>query len=101
MSVRVEYHQAPPSYYMMHSEMVSMKVAGVEQTDVLQCVSNAWNDAKGVGWYKHLLRMPRKPPQRPCPSPGASWRSGSRCDVHPVFLWNLGVGPGLRSALRK
>ena len=50
-------HQAPPSHYMMHFEMVSMKVAGVEHADVSQCFlchqTNAWNDIKGVGWYKH------------------------------------------------
>lgn len=50
-------HQAPPSHYMMHFEMVSMKVAGVEHAEVSQCFlchqTNAWNDIKGVGWYKH------------------------------------------------
>jgi hypothetical protein len=50
-------HQAPPSHYMMHFEMVSMKVAGVMHADVAQCFlchqTNAWNDIKGVGWYKH------------------------------------------------
>jgi hypothetical protein len=50
-------HQAPPSHYMMHFEMVSMKVAGVEHADVSQCFlchqTNSWNDIKGVGWYKH------------------------------------------------
>ena len=42
---------------MMHFKMVSMKTAGVEHADVSQCFlchqTNAWNDIKGVGWYKH------------------------------------------------
>jgi hypothetical protein len=50
-------HQAPPSHYMMHFNMVSMKVAGIEHADVAQCFlchqTNSWNDIKGVGWYKH------------------------------------------------
>jgi hypothetical protein len=50
-------HQAPPSHSMMHFEMVSMKVAGVEHADPSQCFlchqTNSWNDIKGVGWYKH------------------------------------------------
>ena len=50
-------HQAPPSHYMMHFQMVSMSVAGIEHADVEQCFlchqTNAWNDIKGVGWYKH------------------------------------------------
>lgn len=50
-------HQAPPSHFMEHFEMVSMKVAGVEHADVSQCFlchqNNNWNDIKGVGWYKH------------------------------------------------
>jgi hypothetical protein len=50
-------HQAPPSHYMMHFEMVSMKIAGVHHADVSQCFlchqTNSWNDIKGVGWYKH------------------------------------------------
>lgn len=50
-------HQAPPSHYMMHFQMVSMRVAGVEHANVRQCFSchqtNAWNDIPGVGWYKH------------------------------------------------
>ena len=50
-------HQAPPSHSMMHFKMVSMKIAGVEHADVSQCFlchqTNAWNDIKGVGWYKH------------------------------------------------
>ena len=50
-------HQAPPSHYMMHFRMVSMKVARQEHVQVSQCYSchqtTAWNDIKGVGWYKH------------------------------------------------
>lgn len=50
-------HQAPPSHYMEHFQMVSMPVAGVEHANVSQCFlchkTNAWNDIKGVGWYKH------------------------------------------------
>lgn len=50
-------HQAPPSHYMMHFQMISMKVAGQERARVDQCFSchqtTAWNDIKGVGWYKH------------------------------------------------
>lgn len=50
-------HQAPPSHYMMHFKMVSMRVAGRMSADVNQChlchQTTAWNDTKGVGWYKH------------------------------------------------
>lgn len=50
-------HQAPPSHYMEHFQMVSMTVARVEHADVSQCFlchqTNAWNDIRGVGWYKH------------------------------------------------
>ncbi|MBI2756747.1 MAG: class III cytochrome C family protein [Chloroflexi bacterium] len=50
-------HQAPPSHYMEHFKMISMTVAKVEHADVSQCFlchqTNAWNDIKGVGWYKH------------------------------------------------
>ncbi len=50
-------HQAPPSHYMMHFEMVSMKTAGVEKAEVSQCFlchqTTSWNDIKGVGLYKH------------------------------------------------
>ena len=50
-------HSAPPSHYMMHFEMVSKSIAKVEHADVSQCFlchqTNAWNDIKGVGWYKH------------------------------------------------
>lgn len=50
-------HQAPPSHYMEHFAMVSMKVARVEHASVTQCYlchqTTAWNDIKDVGWYKH------------------------------------------------
>ncbi len=50
-------HQAPPSHYMGHFHMVSMKVAGKPHARVDQCYlcheTTAWNDIKGVGWYKH------------------------------------------------
>jgi hypothetical protein len=50
-------HQAPPSHYMEHFSMVSMKVARIESADVSQCYlchkTNSWNDIKGLGWYKH------------------------------------------------
>ena len=59
-------HQAPPSHYMMHFEMVDKRVAAAangpgnpccEETQVNEChrchKTNAWNDIKGVGWYKH------------------------------------------------
>ena len=50
-------HQAPPSHYTMHFHMVSKMIAGQEHAEVSQCYlchqTNAWNDIKGVGWYKH------------------------------------------------
>lgn len=50
-------HQAPPSHYMMHFKMISQKIAGAEHATVTQCYAchqtTAWNDIKGVGWYKH------------------------------------------------
>ena len=50
-------HTAPPSHYMMHFKMVSMKVAGQEKASVAECYkchqTTSWNDIKGVGWYKH------------------------------------------------
>lgn len=50
-------HQAPPSHYMGHFHMVSQKVAGQEHARVEQCylchTTDAWNNIKGVGWYKH------------------------------------------------
>lgn len=50
-------HQAPPSHYMGHFHMVSARVARKEHAQVSQCYlchqTTAWNDIKGVGWYKH------------------------------------------------
>lgn len=50
-------HQAPPSHYMEHFQMISMKVVGIEHADVRQCFlchqTTSWNDIKGVGFYKH------------------------------------------------
>ena len=50
-------HQAPPSHYMMHFKMISMKVAGKPHAQVNQCFqchqTTAWNDIVGVGFYKH------------------------------------------------
>ena len=59
-------HQAPPSHYMMHFNMVSKKIAKQEDSQVAECCgptqvdqcyrchqTTSWNDIKGVGWYKH------------------------------------------------
>ncbi|HEY5870666.1 MAG TPA: class III cytochrome C family protein [Candidatus Tectomicrobia bacterium] len=59
-------HQAPPSHYMMHFEMISKTIAGQEDVRVTECCGSAqvnqcyrchqttsWNDIKGVGYYKH------------------------------------------------
>ena len=50
-------HQAPPSHYMGHFAMVSKSVARQPDAQVNQCYlchqTTAWNDIKGVGWYKH------------------------------------------------
>lgn len=50
-------HQAPPSHYMEHFRMISMRVAGQEHARVDQCFlchqTTSWNDIKRVGWYKH------------------------------------------------
>jgi len=59
-------HQAPPSHYMMHFEMVDKKIAArdsakgdacCENVQVNQCYAchqtTSWNDIKGVGFYKH------------------------------------------------
>ena len=62
----VQCHQAPPSHYMMHFEMVSKRIAkpvlpgtntSHEGATVNQCYlcheTTSWNDIEGVGWYKH------------------------------------------------
>lgn len=50
-------HQAPPSHFMGHFHMVSRTIAGQMHAQVDQCqlchLTTAWNDIKGVGWYKH------------------------------------------------
>ena len=50
-------HQGPPSHYMMHFQMMSMKIAHMEKAEVSQCFlchqTTSWNDIKGVGFYKH------------------------------------------------
>lgn len=50
-------HQAPPSHYMEHFEMVSMRVAQVEHAKVNECFvchrTTVWNDIRGIGYYKH------------------------------------------------
>jgi len=50
-------HQAPPSHYMQHFKMISMKVAGVHTARVDQCFlchqTTAWTDIRRVGIYKH------------------------------------------------
>lgn len=53
----VQCHQAPPSHYMMHFQMISAKVAGKPDAQVNQCYkchqTTAWNDIKGAGFFKH------------------------------------------------
>lgn len=50
-------HQAPPSHYMMHFKMISMSIASQPNAQVIQCFlchqTTAWNDIRGVGFYKH------------------------------------------------
>jgi hypothetical protein len=59
-------HQAPPSHYMMHFNMISKKIARQEDSQVAGCCgpvqvnqcyrchqTTSWNDIKGVGYYKH------------------------------------------------
>lgn len=50
-------HQAPPSHYMGHFNMISAKVAGKPHAKVNQCFAchqtTSWPDIKKVGWYKH------------------------------------------------
>ena len=59
-------HQAPPSHYMMHFQMISKKIAGQEDDRVAGCCgavnvsqcyrchqTTSWNDIRGVGYYKH------------------------------------------------
>ena len=50
-------HRAPPSHYMGHFHMVSVRIAKQPHARVEQChlchLTTAWNDIRGVGWYKH------------------------------------------------
>ena len=50
-------HQAPPSHYMMHFQMIDQKVCNQPNAKVNQCFlchqTTAWNDLKGIGFYKH------------------------------------------------
>lgn len=50
-------HQAPPSHYMMHFQMVSARVARKPHAEVRQCFechrTTAWTDIPGIGRYKH------------------------------------------------
>lgn len=49
-------HQAPPSHYMGHFEMVSRRVAG-RRAEVEQCgachTTDSWNNIRDVGFYDH------------------------------------------------
>ena len=53
----VQCHQAPPSHYMEHFQMVSQSVARRPDARVDQCFAchqtTSWNDIRSVGWYKH------------------------------------------------
>ena len=50
-------HQAPPSHYMEHFKMIDQQICGQPNAKVNQCFlchqTTAWNDIKGVGFYKH------------------------------------------------
>lgn len=50
-------HQGPPSHYMEHFSMISMRVAGKPHAKVDQCYlchqTTTWNDIRGVGFYDH------------------------------------------------
>ncbi|MGC1480430.1 MAG: cytochrome c3 family protein, partial [Chthoniobacterales bacterium] len=50
-------HQAPPSHYMGHFNMISRKVAGQPKAVVSQCYlchqTTSWPDIRGAGFYKH------------------------------------------------
>ena len=53
----VQCHVAPPSHTMMHFEMMDRTITGQARARVEQCFlchqTDAWNDIRGVGWYKH------------------------------------------------
>ena len=59
-------HQAPPSHYMEHFEMIDKMIAARDPAKVGKCCKDvqvnqcyvchqttSWNDIKGVGFYKH------------------------------------------------
>ena len=50
----VQCHQAPPTHYMMHFEMMDRTIAGRPTARVEQCFmchqTDAWNQIRGVGW---------------------------------------------------
>jgi len=50
-------HQAPPSHYMEHFSMISMRIAQQEHAQVGQCFlchrPTHWNDIRGTGFYDH------------------------------------------------
>ena len=52
----VQCHQAPPSHYMEHFEMVSQRVAG-QRARVEQCfachTTDSWNNIRRTGFYDH------------------------------------------------
>lgn len=49
-------HQAPPSHYMMHFEMMDKGITGQTNARVEQCyachLTSSFNELKGVGWVK-------------------------------------------------
>lgn len=53
----VQCHQAPPSHYMMHFEMMDRGITGQMHARVEQCFlchqTDSWNNIRGLGWYKH------------------------------------------------
>lgn len=50
-------HQAPPSHYMMHFEMMDKAISGQANARVDQCYSchqsDSWNNIRGAGFVKH------------------------------------------------
>lgn len=52
----VQCHQAPPSHYMMHFEMMDRMMTGQANARVEQCFlchqTDSFNNLKGIGWFK-------------------------------------------------
>jgi hypothetical protein len=52
----VQCHQAPPSHYMMHFEMMDKMISGQKNARVEQCFAchqtDSFNNIKGAGWVK-------------------------------------------------